>query len=185
MHVINLKRESADSPDAHACEEYFELQVFSRLERDVVMTTKQVDVKKPTVVHPLFDFPLLMDWFDDFAPFSFALRGEEAHPIKIEESMKDNKFTIRAELPGVDPEKDIEVTVGEGFLTIKGERREEHEEVDRSDFHYGSFIRSIALPAGTDDKNVHATYKDGILEVKVEIPPSVSKSKKVLVNRIK
>lgn len=149
------------------------------------MSTKEVAVKKPAVVHPLFEFPLLMDWFDDFAPFSFALRSEETHPIKIEESIKDDRLIVRAELPGVDPDKDIEVTVGDGFLTIKGERREEHEGADRSDFHYGSFIRSIALPSGTSDKNVHATYKDGILEVKVEIPPSESKTKRVLINRIK
>lgn len=76
------------------------------------------------------------------------------------------------------------MTVGEGFLTIKGERREEHEDVDRSDFHYGSFIRSIALPNGTDDENVHASYKDGILEVKVDIQLAVSKPKRVQTNRI-
>lgn len=149
------------------------------------MTTKEITVKKPTSVHPLFEFPLLMDWFDDFAPLSFAIRGEEAHPIKIEESIKENKFIIRAELPGVDPEKDIDVTVGDGFLTIKGERREEHESANMSDFHYGSFIRSVALPSGTDEKNVQASYKDGILEVKVEIQPTAAKAKKIQVNRVK
>jgi len=149
------------------------------------MTTKEIQVQKPTHLRPLMDLPILMDWFDDFVPFSFSLRNEETHPIKIEEFMKDNELTIRAELPGVDPDKDIEVTVGEGSLTIKGERREEHKGAERSDFHYGSFIRSIALPNGTDEKSVHATYKDGILEVKVMLQPVESRMKKVKVDRVK
>lgn len=149
------------------------------------MATKEIQVQKPAHLRPLLDFPVLMDWFDDFVPFSFSLRSEETHPIKIEEFMKDNELTVRAELPGVDPDKDIEVTVGEGMLTIKGERREEHKGAERSDFHYGSFIRSIALPSGTDEKSVHATYKDGILEVKVMLQPVESKMTKVKVERAK
>lgn len=149
------------------------------------MATKEIQVQKPTYLRPLMDFPILMDWFDDFVPFSFSLRNEDTHPIKIEEFMKDNELTVRAELPGVDPDKDIEVTVGEGVLTIKGERREEHKGAERSDFHYGSFIRSIALPNGTDEKGVHATYKDGILEVRVMLKPAESKMTKVKVDRAK
>lgn len=149
------------------------------------MATKEIQVQKPAHLRPLLDFPVLMDWFDDFVPFSFSLRSEETHPIKIEEFMKDNELTVRAELPGVDPDKDIEVSVGEGMLTIKGERREEHKGAERSDFHYGSFIRSIALPSGTDEKSVHATYKDGILEVKVMLQPVENKMTKVKVERAK
>ena len=149
------------------------------------MATKEIQIHKPTHLRPLMDLPILMDWFDDFVPFSFSLRSEETHPIKIEEFVKENEFTIRAELPGVDPDKDIEVTVGEGNLTIKGERREEHKGAERSDFHYGSFIRSIALPSGTDDKSVHATYKDGILEVKVQLQPVENAMKKVKIDRVK
>jgi len=143
-----------------------------------------IEIQTPTLISPFYELPILMDWFDDFVPSSFAIQGEEIHPIKIEEFTKDNEITIRAELPGVDPEEDIEVTVGNGYLTIKGERREEHTDAERSDFHYGSFIRSVALPSGTEDTNVHATYKDGILEVKVQCPPSPNKMKRVIVNRV-
>src|SRR5512140_3685160 len=101
------------------------------------MATKEIQIQKPAVLRPLMDLPILMDWFDDFVPFSFSLRDEVTHPIKIEEFMKENELTVRAELPGVDPDKDIEVTMGEGMLTIKGERREEHKGAERSDFHYG------------------------------------------------
>lgn len=148
------------------------------------MVTKEIQIQKVSLPHPLMDLPILMDWFDDFVPFSFSLRNEDTHPIKIEEFVKENELIVRAELPGVDPQKDIEVTVGEGVLTIKGERREEHKGAERSDFHYGSFIRSIALPTGTDDQKIHASYKDGILEVKVMLQPIDSKMRKVKVDRI-
>lgn len=149
------------------------------------MANKEIQIKESTLFRSLLDFPILMDWFDDFVPFSFSLRSEETHPIKIEEFVKDNEIVIRAELPGVDPDKDIEVTVGDGKLTIKGERREEHKGAEKSDFHYGSFIRSISLPSGTEEKNVRATYKNGILEVKLEFSPPKSNMKKVKVESAK
>jgi len=126
-----------------------------------------------------------MDWFEDLAPMGLSMRDELMHPIRIEEITKNDEMIIRAELPGVDPEKDIDVTIDAGYLTIKGERREEFKDANRSEFHYGSFTRSIALPSGVDDKSIHATYRDGILEVKVNCPPSLSTTKHVTVNRIK
>lgn len=143
-----------------------------------------LEVERPALIGSFYELPKPMDWFDNFVPLSFALGSEEWHPIKLEEFIEDDEITIRAELPGVDPEKDIEVIIGDGILTITGQRREEREGADRSDFYYGSFMRSIALPNGTDDRNVRATYKDGILEVKVECLTSSSAMKRVTVNRI-
>ncbi|QIS18964.1 Hsp20/alpha crystallin family protein [Nocardia terpenica] len=54
---------------------------------------------------------------------------------------------IRAELPGIDP-RDVEVSLHDGRLTIKAERTEKHEENRHSEFTYGSFVRTVALPAG-------------------------------------
>ncbi|OIQ78130.1 alpha-crystallin [mine drainage metagenome] len=149
------------------------------------MSTKEVSVQKPMFTRPFYEFPRIMDWFDDLAPIGLTFRNGGTHPIKIEEIVKENEILIRAELPGVDPDKDIEVTVGDGFLTIKGERREEHKDAERSEFHYGSFTRSISMPNGVDETAVHATYKDGILEVKVNIPSRASATKRVAVNRVK
>lgn len=149
------------------------------------MSTKEVAVQRPAFMRPFYEFPRLMDWFDDLAPLGLTFRDGGTHPIKIEEIVKENEIIVRAEMPGVDPDKDIDVMVGEGYLTIKGERREEHKDAERSEFHYGSFVRSIALPSGVDESSVHATYKDGILEVTVNVPPSVSKTKHVPINRMK
>jgi HSP20 family protein len=115
-------------------------------------------------------FPRLMDWFENLVPVETGWRVSEHHSIKVEELMRDGMFVVRAEMPGVDPDKDIDVTVADGVLTIRGERREEHEEGRRSEFFYGSFVRSLTLPAGIEDTAVKAEYKDGILEVRVPMP---------------
>ena len=115
-------------------------------------------------------FPRLMDWFENLVPVEAGWRISEHHTIKVEELMEDGVFVVRAEMPGVDPDKDIEVTVADGVLTIRGERREEQKEDRRSEFFYGSFVRSLTLPTGVDDTTVSAEYKDGILEVRVPMP---------------
>lgn len=152
------------------------------------MATKELTIHKPSSIRnfldfPRLDFPRMMDWFDDFLPASQMRCSGEAHLIRIEESVNENEIVVRAEMPGVDPDKDIEVSFDDGLLMITGEKRVEKKEPDRSEFHYGSFSRSIALPHGVKEGDVHATYKDGILEVKVLVPKDVTKSKKVSISR--
>ena len=81
---------------------------------------------------------------------------------------------IRAELPGVDPDADIEISVSDRTLHIRAERREESERKDkpgyRSEFRYGAFHWTSELSAGVTEDDVAATYKDGILEVRVKAP---------------
>lgn len=115
-------------------------------------------------------FPRLMDWFESLIPSDTALRFNYAHTIRVEEFMRDGTFVVRAELPGIDPDKNVEVTVAEGMLTIRADREEKTEEEHRSEFYYGSFVRTLALPPGVDQGSVQAEYKDGILEVQVAIP---------------
>lgn len=81
-----------------------------------------------------------------------------------------DKFVINADIPGVNP-KDIEVSMENGMLTIKGER--ENEEKDekngyrRAECSYGSFYRRFSLPDTADSNNIKATGKDGVLEIVV------------------
>ncbi|WP_127784145.1 Hsp20/alpha crystallin family protein [Rhodococcus sp. X156] len=89
----------------------------------------------------------------------------EFKPVRIEERSKDGSYVVRAELPGFDPENNISVTAQDGVLTISAERQESHSDNDRSEFSYGSFRRSIALPQGADTAKISATYQDGILEI--------------------
>jgi HSP20 family protein len=86
----------------------------------------------------------------------------------IDVSENEKGYEITAELPGMD-EKNIEVKVNEGSLTIKGEKRDEKEERDKGYYlqerHYGSFERSFELPDSVDAEKVEATFKQGVLTV--------------------
>lgn len=108
--------------------------------------------------------------------------------IRVEELHEDDALVVRAEMPGVDPDKDIDVSVSDGVLHIGAERKASEEHKDeksyRSEFHYGSFSRNLRLPRGVDSKSVKARYADGILEVRIPWPESKSNgSEKVAVSR--
>jgi HSP20 family molecular chaperone IbpA len=105
----------------------------------------------------------LSEWFDQDSP----LRGGGL--IRLEDRMTDTEYTVRAELPGIDPEKDVQINVSNGVLTIQAERREEAQTGHRSEFRYGSFHRSVRLPANADENAVRAQYSNGILEITVPL----------------
>jgi HSP20 family protein len=115
----------------------------------------------------------LFDWPDLFASLD-ALRAMPAEtPIGVEEFMDDDTLVIRAELPGIDPTKDVELTLQDGVLHIRAERRQETKTEGkqgyRSELRYGAFTRSLPLPAGVEDKDIDASYTAGILEIRVPV----------------
>ena len=89
--------------------------------------------------------------------------------FRLEEATRDNRYVIRAELPGLDPENDIEVTVDGRTLTIRAERRHQDSEPYRSEFRYGSLARVVTLPARAGAADVTARYGKGVLEVSVPV----------------
>jgi HSP20 family protein len=111
-------------------------------------------------------FPDLVEWFEE--PF-MTLRPYLAQPIRVEDYLEDDHYIVRAELAGIDPEKDVEVTVVSGYLTIRAERHGKTEGKHRSEFRYGAFTRSLPLPANVNEDDVKATYHDGILTVSVAL----------------
>lgn len=116
--------------------------------------------------------PLLSDLTDllDNVPAFAALRPLfETRTIRVEDEMHDDMYEIRAELPGVDPEEDIEVTVRDGRVTITAQRSRAGENCIRSEFAYGSLRRSLPLPDGADEDDVNAVYDRGILTVSVPL----------------
>ena len=80
----------------------------------------------------------------------------------------DKEFRVTAELPGMD-EKDLEVTYLQGGLTIKGEKREEHEQEGRDFYHserqFGAFERTIPLPSDINPDKARASFKRGVLSI--------------------
>lgn len=147
------------------------------------MATKDISTVESGLWKSLTDFPYLKDWFDDFSPERFGWMNAKFHPIRIEEFVKGDEIVIRVELPGIDPDKDVHIHVGDGVLTVSGERKEETKTEKRSEFYYGSFTRTVPLPAGTTEKGVRAMYKDGILEVRVPAPHESHQSKRIMIEK--
>ena len=87
-----------------------------------------------------------LDWLD--SPWFSLMPFGPGQSFRVEDYAEDGKYLVRAELPGIDPAKDVEVTVDSGILTIHAERREETREDRHSEFRYGSMTRSISLPDG-------------------------------------
>lgn len=104
--------------------------------------------------------------------------GDGRQLVAVEEYTEDGTLFVRAELPGIDPEKDVEITVGDGTLHIKAERTEREEKTGRhfhrSELRYGAFARNLPLPGEVDENKIKASYKDGILEIKVPLPEKES-----------
>jgi HSP20 family protein len=91
------------------------------------------------------------------------------------------QLTIEADLPGVD-EKDVTVTLANGLLTIKGEKKSEREEKDKSYYlaerSYGSFERSLRLPDTIDESKLEARFEKGVLKVTAPKKPEAIKAEK-------
>jgi HSP20 family protein len=98
----------------------------------------------------------------------------------VESWASDGNLHIRVALPGVDP-KDVEVSLTDNVLTVKGERKAQTERQDGGyylrEFSHGAFERSFALPEGVDPAKVTAKYTNGMLEITLPAPLSVAPKK--------
>jgi HSP20 family protein len=109
--------------------------------------------------------------------------------IRVDEYREGNIQVIRAELPGIDPEKDVEITVVDGMLRINAERRVEEKTQDtgytRHEMRYGSLTRTLPLADGATEADIKASYKDGILEIRVPVaePVPASEPTKIAVSK--
>ncbi len=104
----------------------------------------------------------------------FDLNGPSWFPftepaIRIEDDLDEDRYTVRAELPGIDPVKDVEITYADGALRLTVTRAEAQRDKGHSEFRYGTFHRTIPLPLGAKDETLSAVYKDGILEITVAV----------------
>ncbi|WOP18382.1 Hsp20/alpha crystallin family protein [Raineyella sp. LH-20] len=113
-------------------------------------------------------WPDLQDLVERF----FETEEEEAL-LRVEEYLDDKTLVIRAEAPGLDPDKDVTISVEGGKLQIRAHREERTEQKAkdsyRSEFRYGAFNRTITLPEGATEADVTASYTDGVLEIRVPV----------------
>ena len=125
-------------------------------------------------------FPEIADLFAGFPSFANIRPVFDTRLMRLEDEItKDGRYEVRAEVPGVDPAKDVDITVHEGRLTIKAERTEKSESKGRSEFSYGSFERTVTLPQGADEDDIKASYDKGILMVSVGVSEPKKTEKKI------
>lgn len=102
---------------------------------------------------------------------------------RIDVIQRNGDIVLRAELPGVDPEKDVEVQVEDDRITIRGQRKQEVETKDeqflRVETNYGAFQRTLPLPAPVEPEQVRATYRDGVLEIAIPRSESAERSRRI------
>ena len=120
-------------------------------------------------------------------PFGLGWDWPGEDLIRVDEFREGSTEVIRAELPGIDPEKDVELTVADGVLRIRAERRTDEKSEDkgyvRHEMRYGSLTRTLPLPEGVQEGDISARYRDGILEVRVPVaePPEKSEPVKIAI----
>lgn len=127
------------------------------------------------------------DFFQNFDASKFPSFSNGALMPKVDFSEAESGYELTVEVPGVS-EKDLDVSVKNGVLTVKGEKKSETEEKTRdflrSERSYGSYCRSMPLPEDADEPKITARYANGVL--RVAIPKSAdakSKSQKIAIEK--
>ncbi len=110
----------------------------------------------------------------------FVVVPEGLDTIRADEFTENGTLVVQVEIAGIDPAKDVDVSLEGDVVHIAAERHQEEETKERDytrrELRYGAFRRDIVVPTGTTEADVKASYKDGILEVRVpttvETPPT-------------
>ena len=131
------------------------------------------------------DFGLGRSWLASRAKGTMR-GGLDVFVPAVEVHQQNNEFVVRADLPGLKKE-DVNVDITDDEVTISGERRQEQETTERgvyrSERSYGSFTRAIRLPEGAMTDQAKATFKDGVLEVRMPAPPEqVTRGRRLEIN---
>lgn len=151
------------------------------------------DAGRSFIRHPLTSLQHEIDRvFGDFFPtFDFSKFRETTESgalvPKIDFSETDTGYELAVEMPGV-ADKDLDVSIKNGVLKIKGEKKREFEEKTkdyiRTERSYGSYYRAMALPEDADESNITAKYADGVLRITMpKSPEAKSKSHKIEIRK--
>ena len=135
----------------------------------------------PIQHRPRSVFPEFGDLLAGFPSWANLRPVFDTQILRLEDELKDGRYQVRAEIPGVDPAKDVDITVRDGVLTIKAERTERKESSGRSEFSYGSFVRAVSLPQGADEDAITASYDKGILTISMPVTDAKPAEKHVAV----
>jgi len=126
--------------------------------------------------NPLTD---MLNWLDDTDFKALAVNPQ----IRVEDYVDDGTYVLRADLPGIDPDQDLDVHVEGNRLIVKGERKEEQHDKNHREMHYGAFSRSLTLPSEVDVDDITARYDDGVLEVRFPLGRPSDQVRQIPVSR--
>ena len=107
-------------------------------------------------------------------PLRRFLEADLGSWLRVEEYREEGTMVVKAEVPGINPEKDVDITLVGNELQIDVRHEEKNEHKDkagyRSEFRYGTFSRAVSLPGPVEEKDIKASYNDGVLEVRIPVP---------------
>jgi HSP20 family protein len=128
--------------------------------------------RQMTVFRPFTDFGELRQRVEEMF-HEAGIGGEGEWVPSVDVLRKNGNVILRADLPGIRPEE-VKITVEDDVLTVTGEHSEESEEEQgdymRRERRFGSFSRSMTLPAGVKAEDIESTTQDGVLEVTIPLP---------------
>ncbi len=135
-------------------------------------------VRQPSTRSTAWPANWIDGWFDHLPlfgrpPGSLLSRLGDVELVRVEHFRDGSDLVIRAEMPGIENEDDIDVSIVGDKMTVSAKREQRTETKEngsfRSEFHYGSFSRTVTVPPGTSPDDVKASYVDGIVEVRVPV----------------
>lgn len=138
------------------------------------MTSSDVDTNRRAEDR----WPRVLEWLDSWVPTDLARRVPSI-PLRVEEIRQDGVYTLRMEIPGIDPDHDIDISIDDSTLTVTGRRTESEETAERSEFVYGEFARMLTLPRGVELDSVKAAYRGGILEITMHVDEGAATSRRI------
>ncbi len=117
--------------------------------------------------------------FDRFPSLPFREERLSEFSPKINVSENDKEIEVTVEVPGMD-QSDVDVSLRDDLLTIKGEKKQEKEEKDKEYYHversYGSFYRSLQVPCEVDQEKINAAFKKGVLKITLPKSPKAQEN---------
>lgn len=164
--------------------------------RDLIPTRKSeksVPVRRDEWANPFMSLQkeinrMFDSFFDDFTPARWFGGGRDTYLPSIDVKETDKEVKIVAELPGMEA-NDVDISLSENVLTIRGEKKEEKEEKDGNYYHrecsFGRFHREIPLPAEVKQDNVNAEFKQGVLKIRIPKKPEAERKAKKIDVKVK
>lgn len=157
--------------------------------RDLIQR-KNIPVRREDLMSPFVSLQkeinkIFEDFFTDLVPGKWFKEERGSFVPSVDVKEKEKELVVTAELPGMDAD-DIDISISDDVLTLRGEKKEEKEEKEGDYYYhelsYGSFHRDIPLPAEVDTDKVEADFKKGVLKIRLpKKPESQRKAKKIQV----